>query len=433
MYQIQLQYNTMAYIIHEGKNGMNTKTRNKASNYAFTVVDTIINNIGARPSCSDDSHVTARVFHKLYKAYCDTSQLQSFITHPAAFLGFLTLVPWIYITSLIFLLLHYYGIAALGFTVANIIASHQFIFYKGTFDFLYKPKKGYNAIGIINPKKEVRQQIIISGHHDSAYEFRYMRTTPRLYRIRVASIILSMVLSLVIGWLIVVNAYWFQSHTAYIVFMVIIVLLGIANMQMLFFKSKNATPGAGDNLIASAITAVMAKIFSNYRPDYTRLIFVSFDGEESGLKGSKAFAKAYRECISSMPTYHFNMDSLYKPELIKFLTSDVNGFVKLSNEFAKQCVTIAHSKGHTATLFAMYPGTGATDAAPLAQAGAIATTLIALPTEVEKQDSVYHTMNDTTEHIEPEVVQATIDILYSVIEFLDKEIKGCPQILIKHQ
>ncbi|MGB4268181.1 MAG: M28 family peptidase [Spirochaetota bacterium] len=411
---------------------MNTKILNTATHYAFTIVNTIINNIGARPSCSDESHVTARVFYILYKAYCHSAQLQSFITHPAAFLGFLTLVPWIYIASVTCLLLHWYVIAALGFTVANIIASHQFIFYKGTFDFLYTPKKGYNAIGIINPKKEVRQQIIISGHHDSAYEFRYMRTTPKAYRIRVASIILSMILSLIVGWLIVVNAYWCNSHTMHMVFMVIIALLGIANMQMLFFKSKHATPGAGDNLIASAITVVMAKIFGNCCPDYTRLIFVSFDGEESGLKGSKAFAQEYRQRIASMPTYHFNMDSLYKPELIKFLTSDVNGFVKLSEEFAKKCVEMAHSKGHTATLFAMYPGTGATDAAPLAQAGAIATTLIALPTEVEKQDSVYHTMNDTTEAIEPEVVQATINILYSVIEFLDKDIRGCPQILKKH-
>ncbi len=412
---------------------MNTNTRNKLTQFALDIVNTLLEHVGPRPSCSYETHISARIFEILFNAYCDSSTLQSFTTHPAAFLGFLTLVPWIYIASVICLVLDWYVIAALGFTVANIIAAHQFIFYKGTFDFLYTPKKGYNAIGSINPKKEVRQQIIISGHHDSAYEFRYMRTTPRAYRIRVASIILSMVLSLVVGWLIVVNAYWFNSHTAHIIFMIIIILLGIANMQMLFFKSKKATPGAGDNLIASAITVVMAKFFSNYRPDYTRLIFVSFDGEESGLKGSKAFAQEYQELISSMPTYHFNMDSLYKPELIKFLVSDVNGFVPLAKEFAHTCVAIAHTKGYSARTFPMYPGTGATDAAPLAQAGTYATTLIALPTELEKQDSVYHTMNDTLEHIEPELVTATIDIAYGVIEFLDKTIKGCPQILKKIQ
>jgi hypothetical protein len=411
---------------------MNKKTLNSLTRYAFTIVKTIITTIGPRPSCSDESHVTARIFEILYRAYCHRSQLQSFTTHPAAFLGFLTLVPWIYIASVICLLLHWYVIAALGFTVANIIASHQFIFYKGTFDFLYPPKTGYNAIGIINPKKEVRQQIIISGHHDSAYEFTFMRTTPRLYRIRVASIILSMVLSLVIGWLIVVNAYWYNSHAAHIVFMAIIVLLGIANMQMLFFKSKNATPGAGDNLIASAITVVLAKFFSNYRPHYTRLIFVSFDGEECGLKGSKAFAKEYKDLVGCMPTYQLNIDSLYKPELIKFLTSDVNGFAPLSKEFATTCVAIAQNNGHIASTFAMYPGTGATDAAPLAQ-GAIATTLIALPTEVEKQDSVYHTTNDTVENIHTDVVKATIDIVYSVIHYLDKEMKGCSIVANKNQ
>lgn len=403
---------------------MNKKTLNRLTQFAFTITHTIIKNIGPRPSCSDDSHLTARIFFYLYKAYCHSARLQSFVTHPHAFLGFLTLVPWLYIAAVIVLFTKLYCLAALIVTLANIIATSQFILYKGTFDFLYKPQTGYNAIGIINPEKEVRQQIIISGHHDSAYEFRFMRTTPRLYRIRVASIILSMVGSLIVSWLIVANHYMIGSHTVHTIFMVVIVLLGIANLQMLFFKSNRATPGAGDNLIASAITAVLAKFFSNYRPNYTRLIFASFDGEECGLKGSKAFAKELKESISSMPTYHLNIDSLYKPELIKFLTSDVNGFIPLSEEFAKDCVAIAHSKGYSASTFAMYPGTGATDAAPLAQAGAIATTLIALPTEVEKQDSVYHTMNDTVEHIEPEVVKATIEITCSVIKFLDKEIRG---------
>ncbi len=409
------------------KKMMNKRIRNSLTRYAFDIVETIIDTIGPRPSCSNDSYVTARILQILYSVYCNSARIQYFVTHPGAFLGFLTIVPWMFVAAVILIFLQCYILAAIVFTLANIFATQQFILYKGTFDFLYKPQQGYNAIGIIQPTKEVRQQIIISGHHDSAFEFRYMRTTPRLYRIRVASIILSMVLSLVTGWLIVANNYWFGSHTAHTIFMVAIILLGIANLQMLFFKSKHATPGAGDNLIASALTIVMAKYYSNYRPQYTRIIFASFDGEECGLKGSKAFAHKYKELIGSMPTYHLNIDSLYKQKLVKFLTGDVNGFVKLSEEFAKRCVAIAHSKGYPASTFAMYPGTGATDAAPLAKAGAVATTLIALPTEVEQEDSVYHTMNDTTEHIEPEVVHATIEIMDGVVHFLDTEIKGCPK------
>lgn len=403
---------------------MNTRTLTSATNFALKITKTIIDIIGPRPSCSFETNMTARILQFIYHAFCDSSRIHTFVTHPKAFLGFLTLVPWIYIFCVILIFLKFYAIAALGFTIANIIAISQFIFYKGTFDFLYTPKSGYNAIGIINPKKQVRQQVIISGHHDSAYEFRYMRTTPRAYRIRVASIIVSMVLSLIIGWLMVLNFYCFGSDSLHIIFAAAIIILGIANIQMLFFKSKNATPGAGDNLVASAITAALARVYSNYRPYYTRLIFASFDAEESGLKGSKAFAKEYYEIINSMPTFHVNIDSLYKVDLIQFLTSDINGFVKLSKEFAKKCVAIAHSIGYPAKLFTMYPGTGATDAAPLAQAGAIATTLIALPTEVEKQDSVYHTMNDTLEYVEPQVIQATIEIVYEIINHLDTKVKG---------
>ncbi len=403
---------------------MDKNTIRTASQLAFTITNTIIKHFGARPSCSEQSNNAAKVLQFMYSIHCDSSQLETFTTHPSAFLGFLTLVPWIYIACLIFIILHCYIIAAVGFTISIIIATSQFIFYKGTFDFLYTQKEGTNAIGSIEPSNDVRQQIIISGHHDSAYEFRYMRTTPRLYRIRVASIILSILLSFLLGWLIVVNAYTFDSATAHTVLLTFLIILGIANMQMLFFKSKHATPGAGDNLIASTITVALANIFANYRPNYTRIIFASFDAEESGLKGSKAFATSHKHEIGSMPTFHFNMDSLYKVDLIQFLTSDVNGFVPLSKELARQCVAIAHAMGYPAKTFAMYPGTGATDAAPVAQAGAIATTLIALPTEVEKQHSVYHTMDDTTSNIQPEVVEAAIAIAVKLVHYIDNEIRG---------
>ncbi|MGQ9842714.1 MAG: M28 family metallopeptidase [Spirochaetota bacterium] len=393
---------------------------------ALTITQDIIQQYGSRPSCSDSSRKTAVHILRRYQKYCDYTATQSFTTHPKAFLGFLMLVPVIYVCATILLLLDFFISAALGFTIANIIAVSQFILYKGYFDFLYPKATGINAIGIINPKKEVRQQLIISGHHDSAYEFRYMRSAPKLYRLRVASIIISICLSLILSWILVINQYAIGSYVIYRTTPFIFLILGIFIFQMFFFKSNHATPGAGDNLISSAITIALARHFNinKNRPNYTKIIFVSFDAEECGLKGSQAFVDMNKEMIQSLPTFHFNIDSIYRIDLIKFLTCDINGFVPLSKEFAAQCNAIAHQCGYQSSLFSMYPGTGATDAASTAVASVFSTTLIALPTQIEKEVSVYHTMNDTVNNIQPEVVAATIEITIKIAQWLDKEIRG---------
>ena len=43
--------------------------------------------------------------------------------------------------------------------------------------------------------------------------------------------------------------------------------------------------------------------------DGTRLLFVSFDAEESGLRGSRAWVKAHRADLQSLPTRALNIDS----------------------------------------------------------------------------------------------------------------------------
>ena len=60
----------------------------------------------------------------------------------------------------------------------------------------------------------------------------------------------------------------------------------ILMLQYFFFVSWDVSPGAGDNLISSAMALRLADHFSNLNLKHTRLIFLCPDAEESGLRGA---------------------------------------------------------------------------------------------------------------------------------------------------
>jgi hypothetical protein len=82
---------------------------------------------------------------------------------------------------------------------------------------------------------------------------------------------------------------------------------------------------------------------------------------------------------------------------------------------ATECQEIATKLGYPVRLIPIPPGAGGTDAAEFAKVGMEATTLIAMPTKIHRKKIVYHTLNDTVEHIEPAAVEATLKIALAYI------------------
>jgi len=155
----------------------------------------------------------------------------------------------------------------------------------------------------------------------------------------------------------------------------------------------------------------------------TRLVIASFDGEEAGLRGSRAFFRRHRDNreLLSGQGWNFNVDCPYNAKDLFFLTSDINGSVKLSQEMAAECVTIAKSMGFDAFSQPIAFLTGATDAAEAAKVGFEATTLMAMPWGNTKRAAAYHTPNDVPSAIEPLAVEASLSIAIRFIENLDAQ------------
>jgi Zn-dependent M28 family amino/carboxypeptidase len=145
---------------------------------------------------------------------------------------------------------------------------------------------------------------------------------------------------------------------------------------------------------------------------HTRIILASFDAEEAGLRGARAYVRAHREEMLKTKTYVFNMDTLYQLKELGFLDCDLNSTVKLSHEMAQQCVDIAASLGYKAVISRMSPGGGSTDAAAFGEAGIEAINLAAMSFNIKDYEKgfVYHTPNDVSKYIEPAVVEAALKI-----------------------
>jgi len=396
----------------------------KLTDKVFENTQKLIDKHGPRQAGSSACRNCADDIYEDMKSFADSARTEDFGVHTGAFLGWIRLLVAFYALAVIFLWLNI-PVASAGLLLLGIIIMvFQFFLYKHFIDFLFPKKVGRNVVGVVEPKNEVKQQIIISGHHDSAQIFNFFIHQPKLYALRVMGGIGLMVticfLSLVV---------WAFSLPSWAVTTVAIIgsLGALIVLQLWFFASSKCTPGAGDNLIASCMAVEALRQISKDKVEgngleNTRVIALSFDAEEEGLRGAYAFAKKNKDMLNEVPTYLYNIDCPYNLKDMFFLTSDINTSVQLSEDFASECRMSAEKLGYKPKVKPIAFLTGGTDAGELAKFGVYATTMMAMPWDNTERSSVYHTPNDTCEAVEKEVVKAGLEIFFDMVNEKDKEI-----------
>jgi aminopeptidase YwaD len=390
----------------------------------FRKTQDLINQHGPRLAGTESDLHAADTLYEDMKSFADHAHQDDFYIHQGAFLGWIRILVFNFISGTILLWFGYYWITALLAFASVMILYIQFILYKPMLDRFYPKKKAKNVYGVIEPEGEVLQDIIISGHHDSAHVFNFFIHQPKLYNLRTTGSI-----ALVFGLLLTSTLLHFLPNIVILTW-IIRVLSSLSVLlvgQMWFFSSKKGTPGAGDNLVATMIAIALGRHFAELKREkkglkHTRLWIVSFDAEEEGLRGARAFAKKHQVMLKKHPAYLLNADCLYDEKELFFLTSDLNDTVKLDTELTSDLVEIASSlnvKTKTQNLAFL---TGGTDAAELAKIGVKSTTLIGMPWTNSNRSAVYHTPKDTLDHVSPKVVEDSINIFYNYIIQKDKKI-----------
>lgn len=387
----------------------------------------IIDACGPRPAGSVVNEKAAKLIADDLRPHCDRVEIQPFECHPLAFIWHGALTTPLGILGCVLLALGYVVPAAVllvGVALASVL---EFGFYRETFDPLFPRRRCFNVMGVLEPKGLVRRQVVVSAHHDSAYEFTFLRHSRKvyitalgwygvmLYGMPVASTALAALALLGVGY----PAALAQALG---------VVGAIGGVIGLFVVSRRPVPGAGDNLVSTGMLVGAAKRLREKLakdPEAlagTRVILASFDAEESGLRGSRAFVRDQRALLESAPAVDVNLESFFHLDSFSALTSDLNGWVKLSDRLVAMVEEEAKAEGLPFVRRGLYYGIGATDAASFARAGIPATCILGMsPSPLHPKPLPYHTRDDVPENLEPEVVAAGLTVALRMVERLSRD------------
>jgi Zn-dependent M28 family amino/carboxypeptidase len=151
----------------------------------------------------------------------------------------------------------------------------------------------------------------------------------------------------------------------------------------------------------------------------TRLVFCSFDAEEMGLRGSRAWYE--QNGLNFESALVLNFDSMYHSDKLTFLERDVNGHQPLDAPLARRCAEIAQSMGYAATCESIPRLSGGTDAAEASRANLRACTLTSVGWDDRTKPAVYHTEDDTVASIDPKSVEMALSVAIRLVELVDQK------------
>jgi hypothetical protein len=397
---------------------------------ALDLTASLINEFGPRLTTTPPCTKTANALHSHFQSSCDRAEFEDFVTQPNGPIYFLRWMCVLFYISLVFLWLRLPIIALVCAWASVGILVFEYLLYYEVIDRFSPDGTARNVYGVIEPVGEVKNIVIFSGHHDSAHIFNFISNSPETYMVRVAAFLLVVfgdwIYLIVATWKCLAGGHIWQEWTRVDWTFAVLLTVGIAAVRPMWdFVNDEGTPGAGDNLISSSMAVILSRYYgSREKLKNTRLVFLSYDAEESCLRGSRAFFKRHKKEYNDTKTWNFNVDIPYCVHDLKFLTSDINGLVRLSSRMAKRLVGIAHDLGYDkAQAIGIMFLAGATDAAEAALAGIEATSLVGLPyyspTDAHGKRLVYHTPKDTVDSIEPEMVQATLRVFMKFVDEID--------------
>jgi aminopeptidase YwaD len=394
---------------------------------ALSLTNELVNRYRARITGSTQCLEAGHHIAEILKKYCDHVYIETFFLYPGSLWNVGKILSLSYLVSAILLVIGGKFIyASLAVCLIGLVYGVvHYIFFGRLFDRFFSKKEGCNISGTIEPKEKAKQQIFIVGHHDSPYVFSFLLNFQKIASIRLILSIFSYLIITVIC-IVYTSSQIITGETIQLNgTLLIIVVLGLFFVIPLYFLiTRIPSPGAGDNLNASVIAIKIAEYFYHQKQNdkslkNTRLIFLSTDGEEAGQRGAIAYANKHKDELLNIQTCILNIDSVFRLENLSVLTRDRNSTIALSYNMVKECRKIAHNLGYSIKELALPIGGGGTDAAAFAKIGIESTTIIGISTSLINDGLVYHTPNDTVDHIQPEAVEAVFDIAINYIIHTD--------------
>ncbi|MDR3313764.1 MAG: Zn-dependent exopeptidase M28 [Oscillospiraceae bacterium] len=388
---------------------------------------------GPREPGSEAERKAQKLMAKELESCCDSVQLEPFTLAPRAFLAWVNLSVYLGLLSAALFNFGYALASVLLLLLALVLVVLEFLMYKQTIDVVYPKKTSQNVVAVRKPAGGTQRRLIFCGHADSAYEWlytylgdKYFHTTSLLVvvvAVCFVAIIFGFVASLIAvftegggvgglaglanrpGWLKVLG-YIFAA-------LCIPLLSGLG-----FKNNKHVVMGANDNLSGCFTGMAVAKLLGDLdlRLENTELVVLCSGGEECGLRGAKAFAKAHAEEYKDAETIFITLDTIRDYEHMAIYVRDLTGTVKHDPAVANLLRAGGKAAGFDLPFANLF--FGASDGAAATQAGLRTTSFAAMD---PAPAAYYHTRLDTADNLDPKTVEATLQILLETVYLFDAE------------
>ena len=389
----------------------------------FGLLKRVIDEIGPRPSCSDEEKRLGRLLVEEWKPFCDRVDVETFTCSPTAFLGFIRVSVLLFFAAVIL----YWFFPPVSFVLIAIgfgIVFFEFLRYREFIDFLFPRKQGENIIGAIRPKGEATRRVLVSAHMDSAYEFNliyYLRNFAiPIIAIAIVGIVIAFCVSLA-----KTIAYFggFADATAFAALGYTMIAFTPIIGLFLFFHTYKPVPGAMDDMAGVAVVAGLGKYLDEARragdwlPERTEVVLLATSSEEAGLRGAKRYASKHLQEMKTTPTYGLFLDGIYDEKYLTVTNRELCTGAKHDPELVKMAQDTAAS--HNWPIAVRMIPIGGTDAAAFSVKGIPAVCLLCQDTS--KAVPNYHTRDDTYEHIRPESLAVSLQLVIDMIQRIDKK------------
>ncbi len=334
--------------------------------FAYDLIKNICEKVGPGVPASPQERERGEIVKNSMESLgLDSVELEEFSFHPGAFFGWFRLAVVLGVTSLLLYLLGRLSsdpsilrvTALIAFVLSALIiliTVMEFFLYKEFVDFLFPKATSQNIVGTMRHptlKGDPERIILFGGHHDSAWEFTWLKRLGFGYYIALMFIFLGIISLLVVTTIQMILALVAPDAIVGWRFLdyLLIVVFPVGMFFAFFFvgsgENGGTVPGANDDLSGVAISVAMARILKRHPeliPTGTEFQFVSFGSEEAGTRGSKRYAAKHLEELRRANALCVVYDTI-ATERMSFFNTDRNSTVKLSKPLAESFGRAAES------------------------------------------------------------------------------------------
>lgn len=378
----------------------------------------VIETFGPRAPGSEAERKTQELVKNELEAICDGAVImEPFAVAGKAFFAMQAVSSLLLLISVFALAIHpllSLALDALAFTVIYF----QLVRYKLFLDPFFPKSTSYNVYGSIRPKGEIRRRIILAGHADAAYEWRFAYLFPGRFRYVMMLLIVG-VAGIVLLHIAAVAA-WGMGGSASERIQLLLpaqwALAPLLGLGIFFNNLKVLSPGANDNLTGVFASVGIAKFLkaAGIQLEHTELGIASLGSEEAGLRGAKEFAQKHKRQFEDVETIFIALETLRDSEHIKVYNRDMNGTVKHDAEVCQLLQDAGRDCGMNLPCASAF--LGSSDAAAFTQAGWRAAMFAAMD---PAPPPYYHTRRDNWDNMDEECLRKCIAVVCAALRRYD--------------